>query len=560
MFSVLLTWPLVFHLSSSPFSSYGDAYAVVWGIWGSVREMRGVGGAGLLAAPFGMVAERVIRQPLLEAFLVFPALIFGEVTAYNIFILSAFTATAFSTYLFLRSMLQQELPAFFGGLIFGFCPAAVIHAVAGHLVFSLNALIPLLMWALFYNKLCRNLRSSAQVGAVYALLALASLYWGYFAIYFVVFFFAYDYSSSKSVRGLLFRNYLSCAAVAAILVLPFEYQWLLTLLPANRGALVEAGYNRALVELVTLSARPWEYVMPSIDHPVLGRLVEGWSRAHLHGSNIFEQTLYLGVIPLSSFLVGIMIAWKKMFRFEQKGLFVFFSFGALIMALLSVPPYIPIAGFKIPTLSYFAHAVAPMFRAYCRFGIWVNFFVACAAAVVLAHAYKNMRKAAYYALCVAVFSILAFEYWSISPSTVISAKTPPPIYQWLAQQPGDFVVAEYPMMPNDEAAFYTYLFWQRIHGKRLVNGASRGGKTAWAYYERVRDLSRPETVRLLKESGVRYVLVHPRMYEEGEIPGPIKRYYPPLISGRTYNGGVVPVNPLLPKPHKVFGRDVLYAL
>jgi hypothetical protein len=116
------------------------------------------------------------------------------------------------------------------------------------------------------------------------------------------------------------------------------------------------------------------------------------------------------------------------------------------------------------------------------------------------------------------------------------------------------------MMPGDEIAFYRYLFWQRIHGKRMVNGAVAYNKPAWALYEKINDLSLPESVKVLRKAGVTYVVVHNDFYAEGRIPYLIKRYFPPDVSKEVYNGGKPPQNPLLNQPFQRFGGDVVYRL
>ncbi len=565
LMSVLLTWPLCRHLNSVVLRGYGDVYGDIWGIWSTINGLWVSGATRLMAAPFGIPAgQQYIGQPVLDALVICPAKLIGAVAGYNLFILLSFPLTALAVYLFLRSVLKQEVPAFFGGLVFGFCPSVVMHAVGGHLGFALNAFIPLLLWALFNNRIQRSWLSALLVGTAYAFLTLTSFYWGYFAVYMAALFVVWDYYGSKNTGTCPFlRNYFWCMSFAGLIILVFEYKELLALLSMRltmkRSELVAGGYIRRLVEPVTLSARPWEYLIPSIDHPVLGRFVERFSRAHLHGSNLGEQTLYLGFVPLALLAAGVNAAWKKRLRPEHAALFWFFVVGALWMGVMSAPPYIPIGKIKLPTLTYLAFSLAPKFRAYCRFGIWVDFFVACAAAVVLDHASQRIRKSRFYLMCLGLFLLLTFEYWTIPPDYTI-AIDPPPVYQWLAKQQGDFIIAEYPMMPADEAAFYTYLFWQRVHGKRMVNGATQLNHEAWALFEQVQDLAKPETVRFLKDAGVRYVLVHQRMYVDGQIPGPIKRYYPPLTSSWTYNTGKVPNNPMLTKPYQVFGTDTVFSL
>jgi hypothetical protein len=136
----------------------------------------------------------------------------------------------------------------------------------------------------------------------------------------------------------------------------------------------------------------------------------------------------------------------------------------------------------------------------------------------------------------------------------------PDVYQWLAGEAGDAIVAEYPMMRFDEAAFYTYPFWQRVHRKRLVNGATPEDAPAWAFFERVKDLGNAETPRLLKTAAVKYVIVHASMYQEGPIPAPLKRYYPPERSSLTFEGGAPPAIPPGLHLYKSFPDALVYTL
>jgi hypothetical protein len=155
---------------------------------------------------------------------------------------------------------------------------------------------------------------------------------------------------------------------------------------------------------------------------------------------------------------------------------------------------------------------------------------------------------------------MVFEYWSTPTSFSKPIDDSPVVYKWLAKEPGDFIIAEYPMMPADEASFYSYVFWQRIHKKRLVNGAIPNNLDAWAFYEKVRDLSNPETPQLLRAAGVKYVLIHNESYKTGPIPLALKRYYPKEISEMTYNNGAVPALPSSLTLERSFGEDEIYSI
>jgi hypothetical protein len=135
---------------------------------------------------------------------------------------------------------------------------------------------------------------------------------------------------------------------------------------------------------------------------------------------------------------------------------------------------------------------------------------------------------------------------------------PPQVYRWLAAQPGDLIVAEYPMVNFDEAAYYSYPFWQRVHGKRLFNGAAPRNPDAYKLFLQVAGSPGQQSLQRLKSAGVRYVVVHGDMYADGPIPGPIKRYYPREQAEVQFGGGVAPVPPLPPVAR--FGADAVYDL
>jgi hypothetical protein len=151
-----------------------------------------------------------------------------------------------------------------------------------------------------------------------------------------------------------------------------------------------------------------------------------------------------------------------------------------------------------------------------------------------------------------------FEYWSVPPSYAMPVDSPR-VYEWLSKQPADAIVAEYPMVRFDEASYYSFPYWQRLHQKRLVNGASPDNAQAWDFYLKVRDLSDPGTAPLLKSSGVKYVIVHKAMYREGPIPEALKRYYPPARAALSFGGdpGAMPQGLRL---HAAFGNDRVFVL
>jgi hypothetical protein len=515
----------------------------------------------LLAVPFNKAVISSGSIPVLRLIMDIPTAFFGEIVAHNIVILLSFSLTSFTSYLLIYYLLRRSLPAFVGGLIFGFCPGVVMSAVAGHLSFTFNMFIPLFLLALFNNSKKRTLVSAFYVALSYALLTLTSLYFGFFSLFIALLFVIYDYLTSKDCipKRLLF-NYIFAALIAFVMIIPFQFEIILHIISTSHVELATTGRIHEYKRLISSAASVLDYLLPSIDHPVLGRFIGDMIGIHLQSGNLFARTLYLGFTPLLLSLAGFFLWSKRHYSLESRRYFLFFSAGAVLMIFFSLPPFIYWGYIKVPTLSHFMYGIAPMFRVYARFGILANLFMAVTAAVVLSELSDRIEKAKYVLLLTALLPALIFEYWSVPPYYAKDVSETPAVYQWLAGEPDDTIIAEYPMMEYNKASFYTYLFWQRIHRKRMVNGAAPLNKEAWDFYQQVKDLSSDETPQLLRTAGVRYIIIHKKIYQDGDIPEPLKRYHPAVFSKMQYNGGKVPMHTLLNKPFKVFGDDSVYRL
>ncbi|MBA7669060.1 hypothetical protein ES703_77187 [subsurface metagenome] len=194
----------------------------------------------------------------------------------------------------------------------------------------------------------------------------------------------------------------------------------------------------------------------------------------------------------------------------QKGV-SFFLFAGIVALIFSHSPYTEIGNFRILFPSYFIYKVFPMFRCYARFGIVVMLCVSVLAGIGLASILKKMKSAKRRRVFLSIVLLLIFiEFAPTLPAPMVNAVNPPPVYEWFSKQEGDFTIVEYPIETD-----YEYLFWQRIHQKRMVNGALPG-----TYADEVRkeivDILKPETPGILKYLGARYVILHPDKYLKSE--------------------------------------------
>jgi hypothetical protein len=574
LFSVALTWPLLFKLNSVLFGDFGDSRGAVSWIWLKANGYLQGPLNMMTAAPFGAPVNQSFSQPVLEWILLALARVFNEVIAYNLFIFISFPLTAYCMFIFLNWLLKDRKAAFFGGVVFGFCPGAVMQATGGHAAFAFNMFIPLFMMSLFYNLKERSYKSEFFVALSFSLIAFTSLYFGYFACYMLLFFFIFDYfqgipakpnaESKLQERGrhrpAILRSYLCIAGFIGLLILPFVYKAIVQQFTMSTEDLKKAVRIRDVYELTVYSARFWDYLLPSVDHPLFGRLIYRVVRANLHGSNIPEQTLFLGWTTLGLIIAGMRLNFKKLLELRDKYFYSFFGIGALLMFYLSLEPVLRLGRLKIPTWSYFAYDLVPMFRVYARAGIVVAFFVAAAAAVVLRHYRKNISSRSYNQIYFVLLMVLLFEFWSVPPNYARPIDRPPEVYSWLAAQPDGGPIAIFPMAANDDFSFYTYTFWQRLHHKKLINGASRDNEKAWELFEKIKDISDPSSVERLRSLNVKYVIIHEKIYEEGIIPDAIKRYFPLDTVAVMHGRGHMPALPISLKLVQSFGTDRVYSI
>ena len=112
---------------------------------------------------------------------------------------------------------------------------------------------------------------------------------------------------------------------------------------------------------------------------------------------------------------------------------------------------------------------------------------------------------------------ILFEFNNIPPFHVTDVSRPPAVYSWLAEQKGDFIIAEYPIGEATAGETYVeldYLFYQRVHRKKLINGAIPGTK-AYDVTQKIIRIADEETPKLLSSLGVKYIVVHLDRYREG---------------------------------------------
>ncbi|MDD5530061.1 MAG: hypothetical protein PHX21_08540 [bacterium] len=198
----------------------------------------------------------------------------------------------------------------------------------------------------------------------------------------------------------------------------------------------------------------------------------------------------------------------------------FYLFVGILGFLISLGPSIFIAGKKIWywwTPYTFLYKFFPGFqgiRAISRIGLFALLGISVLAGYGVDKIQKlkpNLQKhkiGFYLIICM----VILFENLCIPmPFFRIPCKSEfPQVYKWLAKEEGDFPIIELPMCYEPQ-----YMYYSTCHWKKLVNGCIGFFPPGYNLTTHLMDKFPSEkSIRLLKNLKVKYIIIHPRLYEK----------------------------------------------
>lgn len=573
LFSLVATYPLIFRFRSSIYGGGGDSLWAVWSFWWArYAHLNNFSFSfcSLVSSPFGENFSQLPVSIGVVSISKWLPLLTGEIFAYNFLVFISFPLAAIITYYLVFHFTKNRIASIFSGIIYAFSPYHFVHA-SQHWGLANIQWIPLFFLALFNLDEKRTYGSAILAALVFSLIFFSNYYYGYFITIFTGVFILWrvwqglrnkrlsgypvtrlsgekknrlpitDYRSPlKTVKVVLVA-----VVVALAIILPAIYPILKNVFRPETEVIASLGYKRAFSGLFTYSAQFFHYLIPSGDNPFIG----GFTRNFIKVYHPVEQTLYLGWVGIILSIVAIR-EWRRKNALMRNAKCVhaisnqaieqssiqhpvssiqhpassiqdqgsriqkavsFFLFAGIAALIFSHTPWTDIGPFRIFFPSYFLYKIAPMFRVYARFGILVMLSVSVLAGIGLAGILQKIKTPKKQKILFAVIILFIFlEFAPTFPAPMVNAVDPPPVYEWLARQPGDFTIAEYPLEGDSE-----YFFWQRIHQKRLINGALPG-----TYADKIRkeiiDILDPKTPGILKHLGAKYVIFHSGKYAKSE--------------------------------------------
>jgi hypothetical protein len=519
LFSVM-TFPLVLNIFSyiPGFFSTDEIYAPIWDAWRvkyALVNGLSLSGTDFIAYPFGFdFYKKSLPIGYIWYFINYTlAILTTPALTYNLQIIFNFLLSSFFTYLLTYYLTRSRLAAILSGLVFGFSPYMFAKSWQ-HLAETYVWQLPLMLLSLFRLKDKDTLKIKVLF-IVSLILTSANLTTMYYALLIVMIFLLYIVM--RKVNWQYIRKVLILMLVGYAVLIASFLPYLKNLL-FHRDS-IASGYNlyhRPFIDLFSQSARSLSYFLPAASHPIFGRFTEQLVGSALYGGSFTEHTLYLGWTPLILALVAFRIRRKDKRLYAGENFHInFFVLLAIAAWFFSQPPWWQWGDLRIYMPAFFMYKVLPMFRAYCRFGIVVMLAVAVLAGFGLKFILERFKSHKAKAAVTALFcGLVLFEFWNYPPFKVIDVSKVPAAYYWLKEEPGDFAIAEYPLITN--CPVETYKFYQTKHHKKIINGTIPG-TPAFEIARTITNISKPDTAEVLKWLGVKYVFVHRGEYLRSDL-------------------------------------------
>lgn len=537
LMAIILTWPCSAFLNSKLYALSGDPFGKIWWIWWQkyiyLNHFSG-NYTNLLGAPHSITIYNFALS-ISDYAAKYLAIIFSEISAYNIVILLEIFLAGFTMHQLVLYLTKNKLAAFFSGLILMLSPYLMAQSLQ-HLDLAGVFWFPLIILYLirlekeitFKNILLSSLFIAGAISQ--------SFYYGYMAaviiIVYIIYFIIIKICNKENVVKFI-GSIVLIGLLGLVISLPVTYKSFYQFFGPTSDSIKNI-QQRYPHELEVYSAQWFNYFYPTPDNPIFGKFTQQIYNNSIEksGSNLTEQSLYLGWTPilLMAYCLWI-IAVRKRHTVCDMRVAIFFALLALTGLYFSFAPTINIFGHEFKTPAYYIFNHLPYFRVYARFGLIVNLAVAVLSGIGLSYflsIVKNNKIARLLYCSITLLLLLEFANFPPFHYTNVSQSTMPQIYNILKELPKG-VVVEYPLLPADDPESYEYLVWQRYHQFPLVYGSVINSKDD-DFRKTILNPQDVITIDKLSQTNVRYLILHsdkyniknakkyPQEYNNGGIP------------------------------------------
>jgi hypothetical protein len=540
--TIIMTWPLALKMRDSVVGEIGDNIYFIFLIRWYQKAWFELGISPFfhpwLNYPQGWNLASTDTSLATTLFGLPPSLLLGPTFGYNFAMLVTFVFSGLAMYYWVRKLTGSFSAGLVAGTIYAFLPYRMAHFLIGHMNLSGTEWFPLYFMGLYDllrvpwqgRSLRQNLvalRAPILTAAVsLGLISFSSMHYLVMtALITVIFGLAYLFLVDRPPlrcweywRGLAFK-----ALGLGVASLPLVLLAALPFLDLNsQGGLA----SRTVSYASMYSASPTDFILPSTQHFLFGQ----WVGAHFDRSLWIEASLYIGAVAF----VLALLAW---FRRAQTGhaallkVALVIIVAAFILALgtdfhwnnqrVEVPvpgflqPALHRASLPIPLPAYLLFKYVPFYskmRAVMRIGLFVLIFTTLMAGLGAAWLLRKVGPKWALPLAALLLALVFLDFYP-GPYRRFDLVAARPVDAWLAQQPGQGAVAQFPAAElEDQDQVYNTL----THNKPFIGGFFSANKPA--QYLRIRPVldqfPNPEGAALLRELGVQWVLFDTRKYPD----------------------------------------------
>lgn len=527
--TVVATWPLVEQMDRAVIGRPGDNLYFVWLIGWFEKALVTLHVSpfttSLLNYPQGwnLASSEISPLPVLAG-LPF-SIILNPVFGYNIVAMLTFILSGLGMYAWALRLGGDRWAAILAGTAFAFTPYRISHMMVGHLHVLTTMALPVFFLAVDEGlRPAPHFRRWAVAAGVWlGLIALGSQYYFYMtSLLAAIYIASHAWLRREGPRPM--RLYSERIGYLLAGALPLA---LLAIAPFIAGSLEGAIPPRGTGGAIPYSASPTDYILPFTGHPLWG----GWVGEHFDRSLWIEASLYPSVVMGGLAVLALVrsnstpLGSRKTRHFALMAVAGFvFSLGVTLHWLSEpVQATLPSAlgwlqapdGTSILLPAFLAYKVLPYFasiRVPMRFAPFVHLFIYALAAGGAAWLRSRFSGRTRTFLAAGILALLIVDF--LPPRMELSPVDGRPVDYWIGEQEAEGAVAQFPFdlaADSQEQIYYTL-----VHGRPYIGGLYTSFWTS--QFEAVRPVlttfPSAESIALLRELGVRYVVVDSAWYGE----------------------------------------------
>ena len=522
--SIAATWPLIRHLSGALPGDLGDPLLNAWTLgWAGDRLRHGL--IGFWHAPILFPARYTLgfSENLLGIAIFVAPIVWASgnaILAHNVAFVLSYALAGAGMYLLARELTHRRGAAMIAGAIFAFAPMRASYI--SHLQVLASGWMPLALWGLHRYFATRSVRPLTVFVAAFTVEVWSNAYFLYFLAIPAIAIVLNKLVAMMSTEGIDRRVLRQLAGSAAIILLLIA--WMLFTYGTIRRLY---GLHRGIGDWRMFSADLRSYVSV----PDIVPLWRNW----LSGDRAPERQLFPGLIAIILAALALLRSDATQTELRRGRLHrrsgptrLYGTIGAVALILsLGPEPRVWTHQLPVPGPFLWLTRIVPGIdgiRAPARLGVVVLLSIAVLAAIGFARVQARWPQRRPWLAAVVMIGVFA-EGWAV-PMRVVAfeAKGRPQdrrLYRWLGNEPGGAVL-ELPIDDWAIAPTLTYQYATLVHRHPIVNGYSGYGTALQGFLggsaSPMRELNRmSDALALLRSLGLRYVIVHPRDYEDPEF-------------------------------------------